>query len=198
MLSFISGKIIFVDKETITIQTEGLGLSLKTPNIELYQKGKTVDLITHLHWNQEKGPSLFGFSSHTEKAIFLLIISCSGMGPKIGLAILNQISPSDFLIAIQEGNSGSLSSINGVGPKKADQMILQLRNKVSKLLDENIPQELQTSQLTDWKNLTQALKSLNYSRQEIDRAIIFLRKECGGKEYSFDQLIRHSLSFLAK
>ena len=198
MLSSLSGKIIFTDKESVTIKSGDFGFSVKSPNLELYSKDQQVTLVTHLHWNQEKGPTLFGFSSQIEKAIFLLIIGCSGMGPKIGLAILNQITPSEFLAAIQTGNSEALSAINGIGAKKADQMILQLKNKIGKLVDEASPQDINSTQLTEWKNVTKALKSLNYSKPEIERTLTFLRKECAGKNLSFDQLIRQSLSFLAK
>jgi len=199
MLSFVQGKIISVDQQSVTVQTGGLGLVLQSPHPEAYQKDKEVKVLVYLHWNQEQGPSLFGFSSELEKAIFLLVISCSGMGPKIGLALLAQLAPVDFLTAVQEGDDKMLSAVSGIGPKKAEQMVVQLRHKVAKLIESGVSDNVQgATKLEHWKNVTQVLQSLSYSRQEIDATIVYLRKEFGGSKSTFDELIRHGLSFLAK
>ncbi len=199
MLSFVQGKVISVDQQSITVQSGDFGLSLATARPEAYQKDQEVKVAVYMHWNQEQGPTLFGFASELEKKVFLLITSCSGIGPKIGLAALSQLSPSDFLTAIQEGNDKALSAVSGIGPKKAEQMVVQLRDKVAKLVETGVTEGVQgATALEDWKNVTQVLKSLNYSRPEIDAALSFLRKEHGGKACSFDELIRHGLSFLAK
>lgn len=199
MLSFVHGKVVSVDQKNIIVQTGGLGFTLQTPRPEAYQKDTDAKISVYLHWNQEQGPSLFGFSSELEKSVFLLVISCSGMGPKIGLALLSQLTPVEFLTAVQEGDDKALSAVNGIGPKKAEQMVVQLRHKVAKLIESGISDDMQgATKLEHWKNVTQVLQSLNYSRQEIDAAIAHLRKEYGGGKSSFDELIRHGLSFLAK
>lgn len=199
MLSLIQGKIIAVEQQVITIQTGGLGFSLQTPHPERYQKNAETTFFAYMHWNQENGPSLFGFSSELEKSVFLLVISCSGMGPKIGIALLSQLSPANFLRAVQEGDDKALSAVNGIGPKKAEQMVVQLRHKVAKLVEEGIGDTIEgATSLEQWKNVTDVLKSLNYSRQEIDATLSHLRKEYGGKACAFDELMRSGLSFLAK
>ena len=66
------------------------------------------DLHTYLHWNQEQGPSIFGFASDIEREVFLLIISCSGIGPKIGLAVLAQIGSQSFIRAVQQEDIAGL------------------------------------------------------------------------------------------
>ena len=200
MLSFIIGKIVTTDQQAVTIQTGGIGFSVQIPRSEVYQKGEEVTIITYLHWNQENGPSLFGFHSELERTVFLLIISCSGIGPKIGIALLATISAADFLQAVQTGNEKVLSSVSGIGQKKAEQMIVQLRHKVAKLIESGHLQESSGSSiiLEQWKNIVQVFQSLNYSRHEIDAALGYLRKEYGGTPCGFDELLRNGLSFLAK
>jgi len=199
MFSFIQGKITIVDQQAVTIQTGGIGFTLATAHPEAYQKDQEVTIPVYMHWNQEQGPTLFGFLNELEKKVFLLITSCSGIGPKIGLAALSKLSPVDFLAAVQEGDDKALSSVSGIGPKKAEQMVLQLRDKVAKLIEEGVSDSVQgTTALEDWKNVTHVFKSLNYSRPEIDTTLAFLRKEHGGTACSFDELVRHGLSFLAK
>ena len=89
---------------------------------------------TYMHWNQDNGPTLYGFNSILEKTVFLLIISCSGIGPKIGLAVLHHLEPATFVQAIIEENIKVLSSISGIGAKKAEQICVALKHKVAKLL----------------------------------------------------------------
>lgn len=199
MFSYLEGKIVSIESQSLTLQMGGMGFTLQVASPEHFQKNTEAKLLVYLHWNQENGPSLFGFSSELEKKVFLLVVSCSGMGPKIGLALLSQLTPGAFLAAVQEGNHKALSSVTGIGPKKAEQMVVQLRSKVAKLIDEGlIVADSGAVVLEQWKNVSQVLKSLNYSRTEIDAALMHLRKEHGGSHASFDQLIRAGLSFLAK
>jgi Holliday junction DNA helicase RuvA len=199
MFSFIHGKIVSIDQHLITIESGGFGFAVQVPRPEAFQANKEATVSVHMHWNAEQGPSLFGFATELEKKVFLLITSCSGIGPKIGIAALSQLTPADFLTAVQEGNAKALSAVNGIGPKKAEQMAMQLRDKVAKLVESGITDSVEgATVLADWKQVTQVLQSLNYSRTEIDAALSYLRKEYSGAKASFDELIRRGLSFLAK
>jgi len=197
MMNFIIGSIHEIKDQTITLSMGVMGLSLQVPEPGIFQIGKEIRLFTYLHWNAEQGPSLFGFSSELEKTVFLLVISCSGLGPKIALAILSDLGPDQFLQAIQEGDDRVLSKVNGIGAKKAEQMVVQLRHKVAKLIKSGI--ELGTSeQFQQWNNMVQVLESLNYSRAEINASMNFLKENHIGQNLPFDQMMRHALSFLAK
>lgn len=199
MFSYLKGKVATISESTITLDVQGVGFAFQVPSPEFFQGKQEVTVPVHMHWNSDNGPSLYGFSSELERTVFLLITSCSGLGPKIGLAVLNQLSPNVFLQAIQEGDDKALSSVSGIGAKKAEQIIVQLRHKVSKLIDSGVALEQGAQEsLEQWKNLTQVLQSLNYSRQEIETTLAYLRKECGGTGVSFDALMRQALSFLAK
>jgi holliday junction DNA helicase RuvA len=199
MISFLQGKVVSINEQQIIIQAGAIGFQVSVARPELYSQEQEIVLPIYMHWNQEQGPSFFGFSTELEKKIFLLIISCSGIGPKIGLAILAQMSSSDFLHAVQSGKDKALSAVNGIGAKKAEQIVIQLRDKVAKLITTEKDDSLQgAATLSHWNNISQVLKSLNYSRPEIENTLSYLRKEYKDSEKTFDELMRSGLSFLAK
>lgn len=163
----------------------------------MLQIGSQATVHVYMHWNQEQGPSLYGFSSELDKTVFLMIISCSGIGPKLGIAVLAAMSAQDFLGAIQTGNDKAFSAISGIGSKKAEQLVLQLRDKVAKLVKSGVELD-EASQGGHWHTVSQALASLNYTRAEITQTMKYLSQTYGGTALTFDQLMRHALSYLAK
>lgn len=197
MIHHIKGTIARVEEQTIIIETAGMGFSVQVPNAAVFQKGAQTELNVYMHWNQEQGPTLFGFSSALEKKVFLLIISCSGIGPKIALALLHQMTPTAFVHAITTNNLDALSSVSGIGPKKAEQLLVQLRHKVT-ALSEAMEDHVDSPDAVRWKDVADALGSLNYSRQEVSRTMQYLHENHSGKPVPFDELFRHALSFLAK
>lgn len=200
MFAFIKGKITAVAGNIVTIEdkTGTIGYAVQVAQPHLFNQETEKIIYTYLHWNQEQGPSLFGFLSELEKNVFLLIISCSGIGPKIALAALAELSPSQFLQAIQESNTKALSSVSGIGTKKAEQIILHLKDKVSKLLQTQMIVDGDSQVLTEWNNISQVLQSLNYSKGEIEAALRHVGKESAGKHLQFEELLRKALSFLSK
>lgn len=200
MFSYIRGVVKSGADQCVTVDVHGVGFSVVVPHPELLQKGKETTLFIHMQWNQEQGPTLYGFSNEQEKAIFLLVTSCSGIGPKIGLLVLQKLSPAVFLRAVQTADIKTLSGISGVGPKKAEQLIMQLKHKIAALLDSGWQndQSVDSVHLEQWKNISHVLQSLNYSRSEIDQALSHIAQEAAGVDLPFDLLMRKALSFLAK
>jgi holliday junction DNA helicase RuvA len=197
MINTISGTIQEVADMHITIDIGAIGMGLHVPQSNIFMVGQKVHLLVHMHWNQENGPSLFGFNTPLEKTVFLLITSCSGLGPKLAMAVLAQLGASEFLEAVQTGNDDALSNVSGIGAKKAEQIIVQLKHKVAKLVESGA--NLGTSSaLHERHNINQVLKSLNYSRQEISAAMNYLNEQYADSTVAFDQLMRHALAFLAK
>ena len=122
-----------------------------------------------------------------------------GVGPKLAVGILCQLSPVDFITAITLNNSKLLSSLKGIGQKKAETMILYLQDKIKKL---ELPgQTLGSGQdaalLTNIKHVTDALTFLSYSRSEITNALDFLKTNAT-QTNTFDELMRKALAYLAK
>lgn len=197
MIDRVSGTVQAIGKSSISVDVGAIGLLLQVPNAALFKLNDTVDLYVHMHWNQDQGPTLFGFSADLEKAVFLLIIGCSGVGPKIGLSALKDLGAERFLQAIQTEDEKALKVVSGLGPKKIEQIVVQLRRKVANLIKSGIKIK-GASSVTDWQNVSDVLTSLNYSRSEVTRSMQFLSANFKDVTLPFDDLIRHALSFLSK
>ena len=197
MLQQLSGIITSIEQSSLVIEVGGIGFLVCVAYPERFSLDAELTIPVYLHWNQEQGPSLFGFVSVLDKQIFMLIISCSGLGPKIGLAILSGLGAAPFLQAIQQADSKILSTVPGIGLKKAEQIIVQLKHKVDQMLKSGVIAQGEGS-FGHWSQVTQVLHSLNYSHEEISQAMSFVGKKEGVSQMTFDQLMRSALSFLAK
>ena len=197
MISYITGTVKTSAKQQITLQVGGFGLSVTVADTAPFALGKSATVLIHVHWSVENGPSLYGFADELQRQVFILIIHCAGIGPKIALASLGSIGAKQFLLAIQTGDIQTLSKVNGIGTKKAEQIIVQLKHKIGTLIEGNSALD-QTDSLVQWHTLGQALESLNYSRMEVDHALDHVKQGYGQSDCSFDQLLRFALSFLAK
>lgn len=197
MIDYVIGQVKKVKESSLTILVNGLGLSFQMAQAQGVKEGDQVELYSYFHWNSENGPSLFAFRSELERELFLMIIECSKIGPKIALSILSQMPPEEFLEVISSSDEKKLSSVNGIGAKKAEQIIVQLKHKVAKLITSGKIKVGENKSFVQWQNLSEALVSLGYNRQEINNTLVQIRKE-KIQNFSFDQLLRRSLSFLSK
>lgn len=197
MIDSISGKVTAQNESHITVSVGPLGFCVSIPSTMHVAIGQEVDLFLYMHWNQEQGPSLYGFATELDKTVFLLITSCSGVGPKIAMAALAQLGGAAFVQAVQQADDKTLSKISGIGAKKAEQMVVQLKHKVAKLLKSGVQFE-GAEHISDIHNVSEVLHSLNYSRNEIDAAMKWLQGQNKGTQVPFDKLVRQALSFLAK
>lgn len=199
MITSLSGIITYASSGTLVLDVHGVGFEVTVAQSVVFPLKESATLLTYWHWSAENGPTLYGFTHELERSIFGLVISCSGMGPKLGMALLSSLTPQAFLQAIQMGDEKALSKVSGVGAKKAEQLIVQLKHKVAGLIDQVAAtgHSLDPA-LEQWKNITQVLQSLHYSRPEIDAALSHIQKEHKGQSMAFDILMRSALSFLAK
>jgi len=199
MIDLIKGQVKRIEEKSITIFVNGFGLKLNIANSDSFQENKEAEIFTYLHWNQEKGPSLFGFKNELERHVFLMIIDCPKIGPGIAINILNQIRASQLLEIITSNNETALSSINGIGPKKAEQIIAHLKHKVKKFIESGKVEISESDKgFTQWQSVKDALTSLNYTNQEIIGAVKYLSENYKDKNLSLDQLIRSSLAYLSQ
>ena len=197
MIDYVIGKVKKVKDLYLTILVNGLGLSFQMPQAKNVREGDSVELHTYFHWNSDKGPSLFAFQTELERTVFLMIIDCPKIGPKIALTILSQMSTNDFLEIISSQDEKRLSTVNGIGAKKAEQIIMQLKSKVSKLISSGEIKVEENQSFSQWQNLNDVLVSLGYTKQEISDTIKYLG-DMKIENLSFDQLLRKSLCFLSK
>lgn len=197
MIHYITGSIEEIGEKNIIINNQGIGYSVNVPRPHQFTLGKTERVLIYSHWNAENGPSMFGFFSDQERAVFLLIIQTPKIGPSIALSILSQITYSEFIQAITSANTKALSSLNGIGAKKAEQLIVELKDKMLKMVNSGKLAVEKQAGLEHWHQLSEVLVSLNYTKQEVARATQHLAEKYSGQNYPFDQLIRSALAFLS-
>lgn len=197
MITFIHGTIRDIQDNLLMVDVNGVGYGVYVAQSPAFVLKQLVELHVHMHWNQETGPQLFGFSTALEKTLFILITNCSGIGPKLGLSLLGEFSPSSFISAITTGDVKALSSVSGVGTKKAESLILQLRDKIDKLIKSGIVID-EPASFSHLKNVSDVLTSLNYSRPEVQAALEHVKKTSALEQATFDELMRKALSFLSK
>jgi holliday junction DNA helicase RuvA len=195
MLATLTGVVRFVQEQAVVLEVHGVGFTLTMSPGGLVV-GDTAQLHTYLHWSADHGPSLFGFVSAHEKAVFVSLISCSGIGPKVALALLGKLGAHAVITALVSGDQAALSSVSGVGPKKAEQIVVQLRSKVDHLIES--PAMSGSTNALAWKEVSDALVALNYSRPEISRALQQVAEQQAGKSVLFPELLRNALAHLAK
>ena len=135
MIALLTGKIAHKSPEFIILDVNGVGYRVQIPFSTYYdlpEEGKEISLNIHTHV-KEDAISLYGFRSLAEKDCFQMLISVSGIGPKLGKDILSNIQVEDLAQAITQGNLARLSAIPGIGRKTAERLVLELRSKVLKL-----------------------------------------------------------------
>ena len=135
MFYSLSGKLIVKSGSTAVVECGGVGftcgVTLQTLQ-RLPQIGEPVTLYTHLSV-REDALDLFGFADPAELDFFRLLIGVSGIGPKVALAVLSQLPPDRLALCIATGDAKSITRAQGVGPKVAQRIVMELKDKVGKL-----------------------------------------------------------------
>ena len=170
MIAHIQGKLVEKSPTEVVIDCNGVGYSV---NISLHTYGllpKTdfIKLFTHLII-KEDSHSLYGFVEKSEKEIFKLLISVSGIGANIARTMLSSIEPKQIINAIGSGDVGTIQSIKGIGVKTAQRTILDLKEKVLKLYDLD---EVSMSQSnTNKDEALSALEVLGFIRKSAEKVV---------------------------
>lgn len=150
MIGYLKGKIISAKPTQIILEVNGVGylVNISISTFEKISDQNEISLFIHTHV-REDALSLYGFYTEAEKEMFELLISISGIGPKVALSILSGISVDELQNAIQTENVSRLVSVPGVGRKTAERVVLELKSKVgfiestvSKGIDYTVKQEL--------------------------------------------------------
>lgn len=198
MISFLRGIIKDRSDNIITIESNNIGFAVAVPMPAQFIATQSIELFIQFTWNQENGPQLFGFLTRDEKTMFNLITSCSGIGPKLALALLSMLSPATIAAAIAENQPKVLSNVSGVGTKKAENIILQLKDKINKLVTSGFAIE-KNAAFEHITNLTQVLQSLGYSTHEISHATTYVKSHLHEiQPLSFDGVLKKAFASLAK
>ncbi len=196
MITSVQGSVIAINDRTITLSVGPLGVDITLPHTGTLSIGSSITLQTYLHWHQEQGFSLFGFFTSLERTLFLTIIDCSGIGPKLALALLEQLTPESLVNGVQADDKQLLATVPGIGIKKAEHLLVQLRHKLPKILEKH-PLDPASKTHDHWHTVAQVLDSLQYGKNEINSAI-FHAKTNIPSSHSFDLALRKALQFLSK
>ena len=197
MISQINGKLISLNEGFVIIELGGLGLkvNMTTSSIRNFKLNEIISVVTHMHVRDD-ALDLFGFINESSKKLFLMLISISGIGPKLGMTILSGIDPEKLKSCIISGDIKTLTSISGVGAKTAKRIIIELKDRFSKVDDENLGfNDEKDSEI--FNNILNALISLGYSEIESKKAIEKLSLVSPDKnDKRIETLIKEALDLL--
>jgi Holliday junction DNA helicase RuvA len=158
----------------------------------MLEEGQKYQILTHLHIREQE-QTLFGFATNEERDLFRLLINrVSGIGPKLGLAILSGMSVDDFKNAVIGGNITGLSTISGLGKKTAERIILELKDKVGVTETWTAAKEDSSGPKSIIHDAVLALISLGYKQAEALKAVNKI-KDSSPADISSDELIRSAL-----
>lgn len=193
MIGQLRGTLIEKQAPHLMIDVNGVGYWVQAPLSTFFtlpEIGHTVTLRTHFVV-REDAHLLFGFATNEECKLFQEVIKINGVGPKVALAILSGLSPSELMEVVMNQEVGRLQRIPGIGAKTAQRILVEMQDRLGKL-------NLQTSSLPLKEDGQQeaiaALVSLGYKPQEAAKAIAKVKNTTMGCE----QMIKEALQGLAK
>ena len=197
MFYSLTGKVIHTDEQSVAISCGGVGFKCSTTQNTLEkirgsQSGE-VTVFTYLNV-REDALDLFGFYTEQELDAFKLLISVSGVGPKAALAILSQLTPDNFAVAVSSGDTKAITAANGVGPKLAQRVIMELKDKIAGVSFISVESSSVSSAVNAVNSISNtaeaiaALTALGYSQTEASVAVSKL-----SPELSVEELIKGAL-----
>ena len=174
MIGYIKGKILAITPEYALIETAGgLGFEVMCSYSAFSSLAgkKEGELYTYLQVS-ENGTALYGFSSPEEKNMFLKLITVSGVGPKMGIAVLSGLNITDLATAIATSDVKRLSSVKGLGKKTAERIILELREKVAAPVSGTSAKDAPAPVIFEGdEDAVVALMTLGFTRTESEKAV---------------------------
>ena len=203
MFAYIKGSLEVKTNGYIVIDVNGIGYKIfmsETAINKLGAIGEIIKIHTYVRV-REDDISIYGFNTNEELRMFDLLLSVSGIGAKSALVILSNVSVSSFALAIINNDINLLKKLPGIGPKTAQRVILELKDKLKKeneiVANENtdISDTINTAIMDDEKiaEATAALKVLGYTGKEIEKAL-----EKVDANLSVEDIIRKGLLNLAR
>ena len=174
MIYQISGNLITKYKDFVVLEVSGIGLKITATNntIDAFKLKEKILLYTYLNV-REDALDLYGFHSMLEREVFLLLIGISGIGPKLAITILSGMLPDHLKDKIISGDISALTSIPGVGAKTAKRIIIELKDKFTKIEKGSLGfSDILNSKL--YEDALNALSSLGYNPQQSKKALDYV------------------------
>jgi Holliday junction DNA helicase RuvA len=191
MIDRLSGTVWSTSEDHIVVRVGGVGLHVRVPVgvlAQLDDLGQPVELFTHLHVRENEW-ALFGFLTEEELTLFKLLLSISGVGPKVAMALLGTVSPDALRQAVVQEEPGLLSRVPGIGPKTARAIIFHLKDKIIPSGVESVPLLSDTD-----AEVIAALTGLGFSLVEAQAALQSLPRDDG---LPVEERVRQALTYFA-
>ena len=219
MISWIKGELVSSwqanNKFYILVNCQGLGYEIQTLESVILDINKITkkEIILWLkHIKKEDSDMLFGFNSKEQRDFFIQILNIKGIGSQIGMSLLNKFSVNQLINAISHNDKKSISSVQGIGQKMTDRIILELKSKVitKQIEKENLNRNnfLEENKDLDsiFKDIDLTLQSLNYPKKEIKNLFPKLinniknnkNSSLEKKSISFENLLKEAMNYLDK
>lgn len=193
MIAHLNGKLFSSKPTQIILDVNGVGykVGISINTFEKIVDKSEVSLFIHTQV-KEDSISLYGFFTESEKEMFELLISISGIGPKIALGLLSGISVDSLKEAIEEGNVTRITAVPGIGRKTAERLVLELRSKVEDIF----VSEFSKDQPSNKSEAISALTTLGYNVKIAEKVVRELLSE--NINSALEDLIKNALSRLNK
>lgn len=193
MITHLKGRLVEKNPTYVVIECAGVGYFV---NISLHTFSKISDseniqLYTHLQI-KEDSHTLYGFAEISEREIFRLLLSVSGIGSNIARTMLSSLTPSQIRDAIARGDVPTIQAVKGIGAKTAQRVILDLKDKVLKIYD--IDEVSQNSNNTNKEEALSALEVLGFVRRQSEKAVDKVLTQ--DPSLSAEDIIKHALKNL--
>jgi holliday junction DNA helicase RuvA len=199
MIAFLKGTLAFKSPTEAGIDVGGVGYGVSIP-LSTFEKlgaqGSDVMLFTHLHVREDV-MQLFGFATEEERALFRLLVSVNGIGPRMGIGILSGIPATDLRAHIASGNTAALTTIPGIGRKLAERLVLELREKIGKAEHAGVFAAGGDARGSVRTEAILALTSLGYSRPVAEKAVRIATDEAKGADVTLEGLLKTALRHAA-
>ena len=198
MFAYIKGSLEQKSNNYVVIDVGGIGykIFMATKAIEtLGEIGKVVKVHTH-YYVREDNISLYGFNTNEELRMFELLLQVSGIGAKSAIAMLSEISPSSFALAVISDDISQLVKIPGIGKKTAARIVLELKDKLKTEEAITKTEEVKLS-ITNEEEISEAiaaLQVLGYTKREIEKAL----ENVDTKNLQLEEIIKQGLKNLAR
>ncbi len=175
MIARLTGKIVYKSIDHLIVDVGGVGYRLMIPLSTYYALPEEENVSFFVYTSvKEDAIHLYGFLRNLEKEFFALLISVSGVGPRLAINILSNISAEELGVAMEEGDTQRLSAIPGIGKKTAERLILELQEKVKRLDFGRLPSDVQKEPYSPSKALedaVSALVNLGYKEGQAKKAL---------------------------
>jgi Holliday junction DNA helicase RuvA len=196
VIAHLAGTLLEKHVQRLVVDVGGVGYDLQVPLSTFYavgEPGARVTLRVHTHV-REDALQLFGFVTALELSLFQRLIAVSGIGPKVALAVLSGIEPSDLIRAVRGSDIARLTRIPGVGKKTSERIVVELRDRLPKM--EEPPASDAAPEAGDVRdNLLSALVNLGYQRASVEKTVDSVLRKVETRE--FEPLLREVLKSLS-